>query len=81
MWVCAMGAWHSKSLERRSQRTACSRGGSLKFTLMCKLRVVDTKREYVDRYEQRLAQQESGATLSNSSTYICFRAAIIHGVH
>ena len=31
MWVCATGARHSKSLERRGQRTACLRG----FTLMC----------------------------------------------
>ena len=43
--------------------------------------VVDIKRGYMGRYEERLAQQESGAALSNSSTYICFRAAIIQGVH
>ena len=23
MWVCATGAWHSKSIERRCARTAC----------------------------------------------------------
>ena len=32
--------------------------------------MVDTKREYVGRYEERLALQESGAALSNSSTYV-----------
>ena len=37
---------------------------------------MDIKRGYMGRYEERLAQQESGAALSNSSTYICFRAAI-----
>ena len=81
----ATGARHSKSLERRSQRTACSRGEAKIYTDVCisreKLRVVDTKREYVGTYEERLAQQESGAASSNSSTYICFRAAIIQGVH
>ena len=41
---------------------------------------MDIKRGYMGRYEERLAQQESGAALSNS-TYICFRAAIIQGVH
>ena len=30
--------------------------------------MVDTKCEYVGRYEERLVQQESGAALSNSST-------------
>ena len=57
-------------------------GERLKFTLMCtflvKLRVVDTKCRYVVRYDERLAQQESGAALSNSSMYV---AAIIQGVH
>ena len=42
---------------------------------------MDIKRGYMGRYEERLAQQESGAALSNSSTYICFRAAIIQGVY
>ena len=32
MWVCATGARHSKSLERRSQRTACSRGEAKIYT-------------------------------------------------
>ena len=32
--------------------------------------MVDIKRGYVGRYEERLAQQESGAALSNSSTYV-----------
>ena len=32
--------------------------------------MVDTKRGYVGRYEERLARQESGAALSNSSTYV-----------
>ena len=27
MWVCATGAWHSKSIERRCPRTACLRPG------------------------------------------------------
>ena len=35
-----------------------------------KLRVVDTKRGCVGRYEERLAQQESGATLSKSSMHL-----------
>ena len=30
MWVCATGARHSKSLERRSQRTACLQGEAKK---------------------------------------------------
>ena len=74
VWVRATGARHSKSLERRSQRTACLRG-RLKFTLMCTFLV---KAEsggyqtwiYMGRLEERLAQQKSGATLSNSSTYV-----------
>ena len=32
--------------------------------------MVDIKRGYVGRYEERLAQQESGAALSNSNTYV-----------
>ena len=46
--------------------------------------MVDVKRGYVGRYEERLAQQESGAALSNSSTLVSgllIRAAIIQGVH
>ena len=71
MWVCATGAWHSKSLERRSQRTACSRGeAKINTDVYISLRVVDTKREYMSRYEERLAQQVSGAALSNSTTYV-----------
>ena len=31
---------------------------------------MDIKRGYMGRYEERLAQQESGAALSNSSTYV-----------
>ena len=69
MSVCATGARHSKSLERRSQRTALSRGGGgrrQKFTLMCTFLV---KAEWwipnvdiiMGRCEERLAQQESGA--------------------
>ena len=43
---------------------------------------MDIKRGYVDRYEERLAQQESGAALSNSNTYVSGAgAAIIQGVH
>ena len=43
--------------------------------------MVDTKRGYVGRYEERLAQQECGAALSNSSTYVSGPAAIKQGVH
>ena len=32
--------------------------------------MVDIKHGYVGRYEERLTQQESGAALSNSSTYV-----------
>ena len=32
--------------------------------------MVDIKRGYVGRYEERLAQQDFGAALSNSSTYV-----------
>ena len=32
--------------------------------------MVDIKRGYVGRYEEHLAQQESGSALSNSSTYV-----------
>ena len=32
MWVCATGAQHSNSLERRSQRTACLRGEANIYT-------------------------------------------------
>ena len=31
---------------------------------------MDIKRDYMGRYEERLAQQESVAALSNSSTYV-----------
>ena len=31
---------------------------------------MDIKRGYMGRYEERLAQQESGAALSNSSMYM-----------
>ena len=31
---------------------------------------MDIKRGYMGRYEERLAQQESGAALSNCSTYV-----------
>ena len=31
---------------------------------------MDIKRGYMGRYEERLAQQESGVALSNSSTYV-----------
>ena len=64
MLVCATGARHSKSLERRSQRTSCSRGEAKIYTdvyISRELRVLDTKRGYVGRYEERLARQESGA--------------------
>ena len=37
---------------------------------------MDTKRGCVGRYEQRLAQQESGAALSKSSMYPSGRALI-----
>ena len=43
--------------------------------------MVDTKREYVGKYEERLAQQESGAALSNSSAYVSGLLYIIQGVH
>ena len=36
---------------------------------LVKLRVMDTKCGYVGSYEERLAQQKSGAALSKSSTY------------
>ena len=42
---------------------------------------MDIKRGYVGRYEERLAQQESGVALIVKQQYICFRAAIIQGVH
>ena len=52
---------------------ACLRG-RLKFTLMCTFLVKAESGGYqtwiYGRYEERLAQQESGAALSNSSTYV-----------
>ena len=45
-------------------------GGRLKFTLMCTFLVKAESGGYVGRYEERLAQQESGAVLPNSSTYV-----------
>ena len=72
MWVCATGAW--KSLEPRCQRTACLEGEA-KCTV-CAFPCeswVDTKRGYVGRYEERLAQQESGVALPKSSTYVSGR--------
>ena len=58
------GARHSKSLERRSQRTACSRG-RLKFTYTFLVKAesggYQTWIYYVGRCEERLTQQESGA--------------------
>ena len=39
---------------------------------------MDIKRGYMGRYEERLAQQESGAALSNSSTYVSLPRAKVN---
>ena len=79
MLICTTGARHSKSLEPLCQRTACLRG---KLNVLCvhfsrKLRVVDIKRGYVGRYEERFAQ----GLERRCQRAVCFQAAIIQGVH
>ena len=69
MLVGTAGARYSKSLEQRCQRTACF-WGRLNVKCAFKLRAVDIKRGCVGRFEERLAQQESGAALSKSSMYL-----------
>ena len=72
MWICgyvqrALGTarvWNVVVKEQRVNR------GRLKFTRMCTFLVKAESGGYVGRYEERLAQQESGAALSNSSTYV-----------
>ena len=71
MLVGTTGARYSKSLEQCCQRTACFWGRlNVKCAFTCKVRAVDIKRGCVGRFEERLAQQESGAALSKSSICI-----------
>ena len=84
MWVCATGARHSKSLERRSQRTATVFTGEAKiYTDVYISREsgewwisnvdiwVGTRSVWHSKSLERRCKQQ----------YVCFRAAIIQGVH
>ena len=68
------GARHRISLERRCPRTACSRGWlnvQFRFVVKAESGVYQTWIIIcMGRYEERLAQQDSGAALSKSSMYI-----------
>ena len=80
MWVCATGARHSKSLERRSQRTACLRGEAKIYTFLVKAESGGCQTWICGYVRGALgtARVWSGVV---KQQYVCFRAAIIQGVH